>query len=126
MGLGVVVLPWLVFGLFGMSGVGGGWCDCFGWGSIRLALFLSRVMRFSCLVSAFVMGGCSLVLVLLVDGLALGHIVWARRLYPSMVLTTSFAALSIWSVVTWSEPRRFWMERRASCWDVRVLSLPIW
>ena len=40
----------------------------FGLGTIRLAVFLSRVMRFSCLVSDFVMGGRSLVLVLDVDG----------------------------------------------------------
>jgi len=52
-------------------------CDCFVcWGSVvsallvlwmgsmRLTVFLSRVIRFSCLVSAFVMGGCSLVLYL--------------------------------------------------------------
>ena len=50
-----------------------------GIGSIRLAIFLSRVMRFSCLVSDFVMGGCSLVLVSLMGGLAIGHIVYARR-----------------------------------------------
>ena len=29
----------------------------FGWGSKFLAVFLSRVLRFSCLVSDFVMGG---------------------------------------------------------------------
>ena len=40
----------------------------FGLGSMRLAVFLSRVIRFSCLVSDFVMGGCSLVLVSVVDG----------------------------------------------------------
>ena len=60
----------------------------------------SRDMSFSCLVSVFVMWGYSLVLVLLVGGWAIGHIFWARRWYPSMVLTTSFAALSTWSVVT--------------------------
>jgi hypothetical protein len=38
-------------------GVGGVWCVSFGLGSIRLTVFLSRVMRFSCLVSDFVMGG---------------------------------------------------------------------
>jgi hypothetical protein len=37
-------------------------------GSMHLAVFLSRVMRLSCLVSNFVMGGCSLVLVLDLDG----------------------------------------------------------
>ena len=40
----------------------------FGLGSMRLAVFLSRVMCFSCSVSAFVMGGCSLVLVSFVGG----------------------------------------------------------
>ena len=65
-------------------------------------------------------------LVSLVGGLAVAHIVWARRWYSSMALTTSFAALSIGSLVTWLEPRRFWMERIASCWDVRMLSLPSW
>ncbi len=35
----------------------------FGLGSMFLAVFLSIEMRFSCLVSDFVMGGCSLVLV---------------------------------------------------------------
>jgi hypothetical protein len=34
----------------------------FGLGSIRFALFLSFVMRFSCLVSNLVIRGCSLVL----------------------------------------------------------------
>ncbi len=76
-----------------------------GLGSMRLAVFLSRLMRFSCLAFAFVMGGYSLVLVLLVGDGAIGYIVWARRWYSSMALTTSLAALSIWSVVTWSESR---------------------
>ena len=40
----------------------------FGLGSMRLVVFLSRVMRFSCFVSNFVMGGCSLVLVSVVGG----------------------------------------------------------
>ena len=35
----------------------------FGLGSMLLAVFLSRVMRFRCLVSDFVMGGCSFVFV---------------------------------------------------------------
>ena len=39
-------------------------------GSIRLAVFLSRGLRFSHLV----MGGCSLVMVSLVEGWAIGHI----------------------------------------------------
>ncbi len=66
-----------------------------GLGSMRLAVFLSRVMRFSCRVSAFVMGGCSLVFASLVGGWAIGHIVWARRWYPLMALMAGFAALSI-------------------------------
>ena len=48
-------------------------------GSMLLAVFLSRVMRFCCLVSDFVMEGCSLVFVSLGGGWAIGHIVWARR-----------------------------------------------
>jgi len=40
----------------------------FGLGSMLLAVFLSRVMLFSCLVSDYVMGGCSLVFVSLVGG----------------------------------------------------------
>ncbi len=75
-------------------------------GSICLAVFPSRVMRLSCLVSDFVMGGWSLVLVSLMNGWAIDHIVCASRWYSSMDLTTSFAALSIWSVVAWLEPRK--------------------
>ncbi len=51
----------------------------FGLGSMLLAGFPSRVMRFSCIVSDFVMGGCSFVFVSLGGGWAIGHIVWARR-----------------------------------------------
>ena len=40
----------------------------FGLGSIFLAVFLSRVSRFSCPVSDFVMGGCSLGFASLVGG----------------------------------------------------------
>ena len=40
----------------------------FGLGIVFFAVFLSRVIRFSCLVSDFVMGGCSLVFVLLMCG----------------------------------------------------------
>ena len=40
----------------------------FGLGSMFLAVFLSRVMRFSCLVYNCVMGGCSLVCVSLGGG----------------------------------------------------------
>ncbi len=50
----------------------------FGLGRIRLALFLSFVMRFSVLVSEFVIGGCNLVLVLVVGGWAMGHICCAN------------------------------------------------
>ena len=37
-------------------------------GSMRLAVFLSRVIRFSCIVSNFVMGGCNFVVVSFVGG----------------------------------------------------------
>ena len=47
----------------------------FGLGSMRLAVFLSRVMRFSCLVSEFVMRGCNSVFVSLGGGWVIGHIV---------------------------------------------------
>ena len=70
-------------------------------GSRFLAVFLRRVMRFSCIVSDFVMGGCNLVLSLVVGGWVIGHIVWASLWYPSMVSTTIFAAKSICSVMTW-------------------------
>ena len=50
----------------------------FGWGSIFFAVFLSRVIRLSCLVSDFVMGGCSVVLMAVCDGWDIGHIVWAN------------------------------------------------
>ena len=40
----------------------------FGLGSMRLSVFLSRVIRFNCLVSDFVMGGCSFVVVSFVGG----------------------------------------------------------
>ena len=50
-----------------------------GLGSMLLAVFLSRGMRFSCLASDFVMGGCIFVVVSLGGGWAIGHIVWARR-----------------------------------------------
>ena len=51
----------------------------FGLGSMFLAVFLSRMIRFSCILSDFVMGRCSLMFVSLVSGLFIGHIVWARR-----------------------------------------------
>ena len=40
----------------------------FGLGSMFFAVFRSRVMRFSCPVSDFVMGGCSFMFVSLVGG----------------------------------------------------------
>ncbi len=48
-------------------------------GSMFLAVFLSLEMRFSFLVSDFVMEGCSLVFASFVGGWAIGHIFWARR-----------------------------------------------
>ncbi len=51
----------------------------FGLGNMRLAVFLSLVMRLSCRVSDFVMGGCSFVFVPLGDGWAIGQIISARR-----------------------------------------------
>ena len=51
----------------------------FGLGSKFLAMFRSFEMRFSCLVSDFVMGGYNLVLVWFCGGCVIGHIVWARR-----------------------------------------------
>ena len=51
----------------------------FGLGSRFLAMFRSLEMRFSCLVSDFGMGGCSLVLVWFCGGCVMGNIVWARR-----------------------------------------------
>ena len=51
----------------------------FGFGSMLFAVFLSLVMRLSCLVSDFVRGGCSSVFVSLGGGWVIGHIVWARR-----------------------------------------------
>ncbi len=51
----------------------------FGLGSMLLAVFPSRVMRLSFLVSDFVMGGCSFVIVSLGGRWDIGHIVWARQ-----------------------------------------------
>ena len=51
----------------------------FGLGSMLLAVFLSRMMRLSCLASDFVTGGCSFVFVSLGGSSVIGHIVWARR-----------------------------------------------
>ena len=71
----------------------------FGLGSIFFAVFLSRVIRLSCLVSDFVMGGCSFVFVEVCGGWDIGHIFWANWWYVSIVSTTILAAISIWSVV---------------------------
>jgi len=43
-----------------------------------------------------------------------------------MASTTSFAALSIWSVVTWSESRSCWIFGRASYWANRMMSMRNW
>ncbi len=61
----------LVLGVIGVS--------VFGLESMLLAVFLSLVIRFSCHVSDFVMGGCRFVFVSLGDGWAIGQIFWARR-----------------------------------------------
>ena len=80
MGLGVVALYLLVFWvcLAGCESVSVG-ALVFGLGSMFLAVFLSRVMRFSCIVSDFVMGGCSFIFVSLVGDWVIGHIVCTRR-----------------------------------------------
>ncbi len=54
-----------LFGVLGSVVVG---LLVFGLGGVLLAVFLSRVMRLNVIVSDFVMGGCSLVLVSLVSG----------------------------------------------------------
>ena len=51
----------------------------FGLGNMRFVVFLSLVMHLSCLVSDFVMGGCSFVFVSIGGGWVIGQIVWARR-----------------------------------------------
>jgi len=90
-GLGVVVLRWFVCGLVWCVGSVVNGVLVFGLGSICLAVFPSRVMRFSCLVSDFVMGGCSFKFVSLVGGRAIGHVVWASWWYPPMAFTTIFS-----------------------------------
>ncbi len=67
----------------------------FGLGSKFLVVCTSRVMCFSCLVSDFVMGGCSFMFVSLVGGWAIGHIIWDSWWYSSMASTNIFAAMSI-------------------------------
>ncbi len=59
---------------FVVSGV-----SVFGLGSMLFVVFLSLVMRLSCLVSDFVMGGCSFVFVSFGGGWVIGQIAWARR-----------------------------------------------
>ena len=66
--VGVLLLGLVVIGV-----------SVFGLGSMLLAAFLSLVMRFSCLVSDFVMGGCSFVVVSREGGWAIGQIFWASR-----------------------------------------------
>ena len=61
--LGLVVMGVSVFGLW----------------SMLLAAFLSLAMRFSCLVSDFVMGGCGFGVVSCVVGWAISQICWASR-----------------------------------------------
>ena len=51
----------------------------FGLGSMLFVVFLSLVMRLSCLVSDFVMGRISVVFVSFGGGWVRGQIVWARR-----------------------------------------------
>ncbi len=51
----------------------------FGLGSMIFAVFLSRVMRLSCLVSDFVMEGYSFMFVSLGGSWAIAHIVWSSR-----------------------------------------------
>ena len=66
-----------------------------GLGSIFFAVFLSLVIRLSCLVSDFVMGGCSFVFVAVCGGWDIGHIFFASWWYVSIVSTTILAAMSI-------------------------------
>ncbi len=46
--------------------------------NVRLAVFLSFVMRFSCLLSDLVIGGCSLVFFSVVGDWVIGHICCAH------------------------------------------------
>ncbi len=67
------VWVWVVLGVSIVVGA-----SIFGLGSMFCAVFLRRVIRLSCRVSDFVMGGCSFVFVSVLGGWAIGHIVWAR------------------------------------------------
>ena len=87
---------WHSAGIFSSSGGSGSWStllacvlvcvvvpfgsgvvcvSVFDLGSMLLAAFLSLVMRFSCLVSDFGMGGCIFVVVSREEGWAIGRIV---------------------------------------------------
>ena len=68
MSLRAVELRLLVFGVFCVLGSVVVDVLVFGLGSMLLAVFLSRVIRFNCFVSDFVMEECSLVFVSLVGG----------------------------------------------------------
>ncbi len=88
-GLGMFVLSWEL---------GAGGFICIRMGARRLAVFLRQVIRLICLVSDLLMGGHSLVMSSITGGCAIGQIFCASRLYLSIVLITSFVALSMWSV----------------------------
>ena len=60
-------------------GLAGDGVSVFGMESMCFTVFLSLVMRLSCLVYDFVMGGCSFVFVSFGGGCVIGQIVWARR-----------------------------------------------
>ena len=62
--------------LLGLVGIG---VSMFGLGSMLFDVCMRLVMRLSCLVSDFVMGGCSFVFVSFGGGWVIGQIVWARR-----------------------------------------------
>ena len=92
----------LCVGLYGVCGVGCDWCVGFLFREHAFGRILESRDAFSRLEPDLVMGGCSFVFVSLGGGWAIGHIVWARGLQPSMVSTTIVAAMSIWSVVIYS------------------------
>ena len=47
-------------------------------GNMRLTVFLSRVMLLRCRVSDLGMGGCSFMFVLVMEGWAIGHYLFAN------------------------------------------------
>ena len=65
--------------LCGFLGVGCDWCVGVWFGEHAVGRVFCLVMRFSCLVSDFVIGGCSFVVVSLEGGWVIGQIVWASR-----------------------------------------------